>query len=193
MPGYYVRVGLLGHIGHFAAVDATTYERGQRVLCRTDRGVETGEVLAPVECQPVEYPTDECSPDLPTVTDGKLLRPMLVEDELLEARLRRHRDRAHDACNELLVRRGIDATLVDVEHLFDGQSLYFHFLGTTPPELAELTQELADLYETKVEFRRFVETLDAGCGPGCGTDEAENGCHHGGCQSCVIASACRRH
>jgi hypothetical protein len=179
MAGYYVRVGLLGQIGRFAAVDATTYQRGQRVLCRTKRGVETGEILAPDE-----------SP--PTDADGRLLRPMLVEDELLEARLQRHRDRAHDACNELLARRGIHATLVDVEHLFDGQSLYFHFLGPTPPELVDLTQELADLYETKVEFRKFVETLDAGCGPGCGTDEAENGCENGGCQSCVIASACRR-
>ena len=58
-------------------------------------------------------------------------------------------------------------------------------------ELEAITQELADLYETKVEFRKFAESLESGCGPGCGTAEAENGCGQGGCQTCVIAAACQ--
>ena len=80
---------------------------------------------------------------------------------------------------------------MDVEHLFDGQSLYFYFLGEVTPELDAITGELAEIYETKVQFRKFAETLVKGCGPDCGTEDAAgNGCGTGGCATCAAASAC---
>jgi hypothetical protein len=84
----------------------------------------------------------------------------------------------------------MSAVLVDVEHLFDGQGLFFYFLGEVPPEIESFTAHLAEAYETKVQFRRFTETLIEGCGPGCGTEEAkgQGGCDS--CTSCAVASAC---
>ena len=41
-----VRVGRLGEIGLFAAVDRTCYPRRARVIVRSERGLELGEVLA---------------------------------------------------------------------------------------------------------------------------------------------------
>ena len=41
-----VRFGLLGHVGRFAAVDAVRYPRRARVIVRSGRGLEVGEVLA---------------------------------------------------------------------------------------------------------------------------------------------------
>ena len=77
---------------------------------------------------------------------------------------------------------------MDVEHLFDGRTLVFYFLGEVTSELEALTAELAELYETHVQFRRFGQALDEGCGPGCGSEAAE------GCKTCAtgcaIASAC---
>ena len=78
---------------------------------------------------------------------------------------------------------GSPALLMDVEHLFDGRSLLFYFLGEVTPELEALTAELAELYETHVQFRRFAEAVNEGCGPGCGTDAAE------GCKTCVATCA----
>ena len=46
---------------------------------------------------------------------------------------------------------------MDVEHLFDGQSLYFYFLGEVQPEWESLTTELAATYEAKVRFQPFAE------------------------------------
>jgi hypothetical protein len=87
--------------------------------------------------------------------------------------------------------RGLQAVLVDVEHLFDGQSLYFYFLGETPPEIDALTAELAGVYEAKAQLQKFADTLTAGCGPKCGTGEAEGcGSVNGGCSSCAVAGAC---
>jgi len=173
-----VRVGAMGQVGRFAAVDAVRYPRRSRVIVRTKRGLEIGDVLAP--------PDD--GDDSRTFADGDLLRGMTVEDELLHARLEKHRHEAYEACATLLAERRLPAVLVDVEHLFDGQGLFFYFLGDVPPELETFTARLAETYETKVQFRKFTETLIEGCGPGCGTEQAKG---QGGCATCVsCAVAC---
>lgn len=119
-------------------------------------------------------------------TDGLLLRGITPEDELLLTRLEKHRDRAYEACRSMLAEKGVSAVLMEVEHLFDGQSLYFYFLGEVPRRIESLTAELAEVYDTHVEFRKFTETLTHGCGPGCGTDEAEGGGCTSSCASCVV-------
>lgn len=113
---------------------------------------------------------------------------MTVEDDLLVTRLAKNREAAFDACQARIVGLDLSVTLMDVEHLFDGQTLVFYFLGQQLPELAKITDELAELYDAQVQFRSFVAAATAGCGPGCGTDEAA-GC--GSCSTgCAIADAC---
>lgn len=173
--GHLVRVGALGRVGRFSAVDGQRYDRNRRVICRTSRGLEVGDVLAVWERS------------TQAEADGQLLRAVTAQDELLIERIERRRNAAFRACTALLDERGVTATLMDVEHLFDGQSLFFYFLGETTPELTQLTQELAEAYETKVQFRKFTETLTEGCGPECGTKE-----QCGDCSSCVLAGACAK-
>ncbi len=172
-----VRVGALGHVGRFTAVDAVRYPRHARVVVRTGRGLELGEVLAP----PGESADDGDA-------DGSILRGLTVEDQLLAARLEQNRQAAFDACDARIKAIRSSAVLMDVEHLFDGQTLLFYFLGEITPELEAITQELAELYETHVQFRRFADAVETGCGPGCGTDAAA------GCKTCVsgcaVAGAC---
>jgi cell fate regulator YaaT (PSP1 superfamily) len=170
----------MGQVGRFAAVDAVRYPRHSRVIVRTRRGLEIGEVLSPPR-------TGAGGVD---DADGDLLRGMTVEDELLVARLERHRQAAFEACTSLLADHHIPAVLVGVELLFDGQGLFFYFLGHVPHEVESLTSQLAEVYETKVQFRKFTETLIEGCGPGCGTEEVKG---RGGCEtctSCAVAGAC---
>lgn len=173
-----VRIGLMGHVGRFASVDGVRYARNTRVICRTARGLETGQVLSSSEANGHQH-------------DGDLIRKLSVQDELLLTRLEKHRDEAFQACAQLIAERQMPVALVDVEHLFDGQSLYFYFLGDVTPELEAITGDLAATYETKVRFQQFAETLVAGCGPGCGTEEAAGqGCSTGTCSSCAVAQAC---
>lgn len=170
----------MGQVGRFAAVDAVRYPRHSRVIVRTKRGLEIGQVLAP--------PDD--SDDGRAFADGDILRGVTVEDELLIARLEKHRQAAYEACASLLAEHKVPAVLVDVEHLFDGQGLFFYFLGDVPSEVESLTAQLADVYETKVQFRKFTDTLIEGCGPGCGTEEVmgRGGCE--ACTSCAVAGVC---
>jgi len=174
---HFVRVGLLGSVGRFSAADRRRYARGTRVICRTHRGLEVGEVLSPADAPDGK----EC--------DGTLLRRITVEDDLLLARLEKNRHQAFEACAARLAQLELPAMLLDVEHLFDGQSLYFYFLGQTPPEIDALTAELANVYEAKAQLQKFAETLTVGCGPHCGTEEG-GGCGSGGCGTCAVVGAC---
>ena len=171
-----VRVGALGHIGRFTSVDAVRFPRHSQVVVRTGRGLELGEVLAAPE-----------GPDTGP-SDGSILRGMTVEDQLLAARLEKNRRAAFDLCAARLAHLAAGTVLMDVEHLFDGRTLVFYFLGPSTPEVEALTDELAELYETEAQIRGFAEAVEHGCGPGCGTDEAA------GCKTCVsgcaVAAAC---
>jgi cell fate regulator YaaT (PSP1 superfamily) len=165
-----VQVGLLGSIGKFAAADRRVYARDAEVVCRTARGLEVGKVICEI---------DSSDPELEP--DGAVLRRVGREDRAIVERLDRFRDRAFAACTKLLAERDLQATLVDVEHLFDGQSIWFYFLGDVSPEVESLTEELAEVYESKVKFRKFAETLAKGCGPDCGTGVS---CRD--CSSCAL-------
>jgi hypothetical protein len=143
--------------------------------------MEVGEVLSP-----------PAGDETPERMDGSILRRMTIEDQLLEARLLKNRGAAYDACSTWLAGRQSPAQLMDVEHLFDGRTLVFYFLGEQPAELEAMIEELAELYDARAQVRQFADTLTAGCGPGCGTDAATGaGC--GSCATgCAVASACRQ-
>lgn len=179
MQHYLVRLGLFGHVGRFRALGGERYPRAARVVCRTTRGLEIGEVLA------------EANGRGPQEPDGAVLRRMTPEDELLLARLERNKHEAQTACLALLAERGHAAVLLDVEPLFDGRSLYFYFLGDVSPEVAAITEQLAAAYDAQAGLSKFAETLIDGCGPECGTGEA-GGCASGGCVSCAVVGACSR-
>ena len=89
--------------------------------------------------------------------------------------------------------RGLAATLVDVEQLFGWPPAVFLFSRRAAAgNRKTLTEQLAEVYDAAAQISRFAATLTEGCGPGCGTSEAEGG----GCGSgadgprAVAASAC---
>ncbi len=172
-----VKLGLFGHIGRFSAADGGRFERDQQVICRTGRGLEVGEVLCCLESEQ-RGETD----------DGLLLRKVSPDDRRIIERIDRFRDRAFTACQQLLNDRNLSAVLVDVEHLFDGQSIFFYFLGEVPKDVHYVTEQLVAEYEKKVQFRKFTKTLLNGCGPNCGTDAG--GCQAGGCGNCSLKKGC---
>lgn len=179
LANHLVRWSAMGHVAAFSAVDSARYPRGTRVVLRTGRGLELGEILTPLA-------DDAAAPH-----EGTIVRAMTEQDRLLETRLTKNRREAYDACQRRLDDLKLGTALVDVEHLFDGRSLIFYFLGDEPPELATVTDELAEAYDAHVQFRAFTDAVVAGCGPDCGTENAA-GC--GSCGTgCAIAAACSTH
>jgi hypothetical protein len=175
-----VKVGLMGVVGRYDAIDFYRYPRDTHVIVRSDRGLESGIVICDIEAD---------DPSLSTIC-GQVLRQTSAEDRLILERLDRYRDKAFEACERLLIKRGLPDVLVDVEHSFDGKSVFFYFLGDIGEELGTIMMELGEVYERKVRFRKFSETLANGCGPTCGTKEGA--CSTTSCGSCSLAGGCSK-
>lgn len=177
-----VRVGAFAQIGQFSSEVRLELSSGDRVICRTARGLEVGIYLESI-ARDIGGDQD--------LMDGVVLRKMTVQDDLLQQRLDKNRQLAIADCQQLVGQIEPDAVLLDAEQTFDGQRLYFYFLGDVSPELERLTDDLAEKYDAKVRFSEFAETLSAGCGPDCGTETAAGGCGTaGGCSSCGVKGAC---
>ncbi len=180
---YLTRVGKLGQFGRFRNLEQAALKRGARVVCRTRRGIEVGQILGPAQLKTAA--TDN--------SDGRVLRLMTVEDEILWGHLQEQANQAQQACQQWLSDHNIVSLLIDVEPLLDGKTLYFHFLADVSPEIQQHLDELAAIYERSVRESKFAQLLEHGCGPGCGTEEAKNGCgSKGGCAVCQVASKCKK-
>ncbi|MFO0528240.1 MAG: PSP1 C-terminal domain-containing protein [Planctomycetota bacterium] len=174
MPAcYLVRTGLFDELSWFQIAPGIRVPENGEVICRTARGLEVGVALA----------AGDDSPHAEAV--GEILRPVNDQDRLIIERLERFKLRAIESCERLLAERQIAATLVDAEHLFDGQHLFFYFWGNASAELDAVLDELAASYDHRVGFSRFAARLAEGCGPGCGTKNSACGSEQaGGCSNC---------
>ena len=171
---FFLRIGSLGEIHVASGTDRLP--RGRRVIVRTGRGVELGEVVGPIAADRFSSPSVQ------------ILRPTTDEDELLIRRLDRHKRRAVEACRDALKQAASPAVLIDVDQLFDGGTLVMHFLGEADAEAETITSKIAAEYEAVVQSRHFAKLLSDGCGPGCGTEEG-GGCGTSsnagsGCSTC---------
>ena len=177
-----VRIGLHGQVGRFWNSESLVFQRRNRVVCRTARGLEVGEIVNSTASGNVS----------PAEADGRLLRRMRPEDELLQGHLSSLSNEVHEECEQWLRSQNVDCVLLDVEPLLDGKTLYFHFLTPQSDRIVEQHLDyLTSCYEQRVAQSEFAKLLTEGCGPGCGTEEAVNGCgSKGGCQTCSLAKAC---
>ena len=175
---YLVRVGFQQTVIPVQA-GAVGLARGEQIVCRTERGVEMGEVLAAT------------NPDfIATENASKFIRKSRPEDQLLWRQLTALSIDANTACQTFLNSQSSPDVLIEVEPLLDGRTLYFHFLGVPSTETERHVQELSEIYQKSVSSSRFATLLEHGCGPGCGTKE-KSGCGTGGgCAVCAIAGGC---
>ena len=174
---FHVRVGSMGEVWRLNNPEGSPLKRGDRVVCRTGRGVEIGVVVSAAS-------ESESAA-------GSILRLATTEDELLESRLARFKQDAVEECRRELQRHQSSATLLEVDHLFDGRTLIFHFLGEVDDQVQQITDSLVDAYEKRTRLKHFAKLLAEGCGPGCGTKESSGCGTSGGCAVCVVAAACK--
>ena len=165
-----------------AAFNHGAIVRGNRVICRTGRGLEIGAVTAAVEVQ------GDADEDANAGADagGVIVRRTTVEDELLLSRLEKHRHAAMAECRRELAAAGSAAILLDVDQLFDAGTLIFYFLEAVEPATEQVVQRLAARYESRIRSRHFAKLVAQGCGPGCGTKDAHGGGCSGACAVCVV-------
>ncbi|MCE5269106.1 MAG: signal peptidase [Planctomycetaceae bacterium] len=147
MADYVVRYGAMRFLGVFSCAGGKEYRRGARVIARTDRGLEAGEVLCEASESVLGQIDDPAS--------GQILREMTAEDRHELIRLKKHSREQFDICRQHVERLGLKMQLVDVEYLFGGERIVVYYLAESRVDFRELVRSLASELQTRIEMRQI--------------------------------------
>jgi cell fate regulator YaaT (PSP1 superfamily) len=144
---YIVRHGAMRLIGEFTPAEGSAFERGHRVIVRTERGQEAGEVLCPS--------TPQAAAHLPEPTQGEIVRRMTADDLRREDQLRETSKKQFETGAKLVAEHKLQMQLVDVEPVFGGERLIFYFLAEKRVDFRELVRAMAREFQTRIELRQI--------------------------------------
>jgi cell fate regulator YaaT (PSP1 superfamily) len=144
---YVVRYGQMRYLGEYGGLAGQEHPRGQRVVVRSDRGTELGEVLCPA--------TDRSALFLENPFKGEILRTATAEDLLAESKLAELKVRGLATCRECISRRRLQMDLVDVEAIFGRERMVFFYLAEKRVDFRELVKDLARALQTRIEMRQI--------------------------------------
>ena len=147
MPRYVVRYGSMRTLGVMSSRAGDRYRRHDRVIARTPRGLEVGEVL----CEA----TEEALERLGNAPTGQILRLMTSEDDNEWWHIRAEERRVFETCRKHVQKLGLQMELVDVEHLFGGERIVVYYLAERRVDFRELVKRLASEFQTRIEMRQI--------------------------------------
>ncbi len=147
MPRYIVRHGVMRNLGIFTPRGRDSFVRGDQVVARTTRGLETGEVL----CEA----SDESVGQLVDPKQGQILRRMSDDDARDLRKMFEQERREYDVCQQEIKRLGLQMKLVDVEHLYGGERVVIYYLADERVDFRDLVKSLANEFQTRIEMRQI--------------------------------------
>jgi cell fate regulator YaaT (PSP1 superfamily) len=144
---YIVRHGAMRFLGDYEPADEAVYQRGQQVVVRSERGLETAEVLCEATPRAVDLIVEP--------TRGQIVRLVTEQDQATLEQLRQAETAEFTGCEGFIASRNLQMELVDVEHLFGGERIVFYFLAEKRVDFRELVKDLAREFRTRIEMRQI--------------------------------------
>ena len=145
-PTMIVRYGVMGLLGRFVH-SPDSWRSGQRVVIKSDRGMEIGTVL----CDWVSGGSPGVSPQI----RGEIVRLVAHADEVEERHLHESEQRELDFCEERIRTQNLPMKLVAAEHLFGGDRVLFYFLSDSRVDFRVLVRDLVQEFQTRIEMRQI--------------------------------------
>ncbi len=159
-----VRYGYMANVGEFRHNLDHPLKPGRKVVIRTERGVELGEVLAEVtddEDRPDGVAPDRLEQyirdngnDYPFRRGGRILREAGEQDIIDHRHLHSQAREQAAFCMEQARQLTLDMKVVTVEHLLGGERIVFYFSAENRVDFRELVKRLAGEYRTRIEMRQ---------------------------------------
>ena len=148
MSNYVIRYGVMRLLGVLSARNGLAYGRGTKVIVRTARGLEVGEVL----CEP---PSSADGIGDESALAGQILREMSCQDANELAHIESHAQEEFGICQRHVDQLGLKMQLVEVEHLFGGERIIVYYLAEGRVDFRELVRRLAGEFQTRIEMRQI--------------------------------------
>jgi hypothetical protein len=172
---YLVQYGRPGFVGWYAS--SSPLNRGNRVVIRSPRGVECGEVLAP----------RRLGSSAAAKPEGEVLRLAtagdLAELDHLDVAAQRVLAAVQASADEL----GLPLAFVDVEATLD-RTAVLHILPWAPCEISTLLDRAALEHGITIRLHDLSRSVPEAEKGGCG--EAGCGSKSGGCSTCGTGGGC---
>jgi len=147
MAKYIVRYGSMRMLGTFDAPEELACARGMRVIARTNRGLEAGEVL----CETSQEATEQ----LAEASEGKILREMTADDAREIGKIHDQQGEHFATCQGCIDKLELAMQLVDMEHIFGGERIVVYYLAEGRVDFRELVRMLAGEFQTRIEMRQI--------------------------------------
>ncbi len=157
MPSYIVRCGVMRTLHVMGS--RKEYSRGKRVIARTGRGLEVGEVLSEADDRVTkqlaeaqgfgEGRNDGSSPG------GSIQREMSSEDENEYSHLLAKTVSEADRCFKIIKELDLPMDLVEVERVFGGERMVVYYLSEDRVDFRELVKRLVAEFQTRVEMKQI--------------------------------------
>ena len=135
----------VGKVYYFGP-NGMTFQKGDKAIVETARGLECGEVATENSDVPDESIVAPLKP---------VIRHATKEDLATVEQNKEKEKKAFQICEEKIARHGLDMKLVDVEYTFDSSKILFYFTADGRVDLRELVKDLAGVFRTRIELRQI--------------------------------------
>ncbi|MFA6044425.1 MAG: regulatory iron-sulfur-containing complex subunit RicT [Phycisphaerales bacterium] len=159
-----VRFGSMKLVGEFPYAGTVKPGCGSKVVIRSHRGTELGEMLTSTcpnsgcsksvsRQEMLQYISNSGGRDYPFFTDGKVLRLATPEDVDAQAKLEQSKNEIKAAAREVAQRLRVTAKIVDVEPILGGEVLTIFYASEERIELRDLYRELSQRLGVRIDLK----------------------------------------
>ena len=161
-----VRFGLMRLVGEFPYTGDQKPGCGSKMVVRTFRGTEIGEMLTSTcpnagcsksvtRQEMLEYIENSGGKDYPFFTDGRVLRVATAEDMSEQSRLDAQKMPMVRRAREIAVELGLPMKVVDAEPILGGERLTFYFASEERIDFRDMVHLLAQDFGARIEMRQI--------------------------------------
>ncbi|GJQ30547.1 MAG: hypothetical protein HBSAPP03_24310 [Phycisphaerae bacterium] len=159
-----VRFGALKYVGEFPYAGDIKPGCGSKIVVRTFRGTEIGEMLTSTcpnagcsksvsRQEMLRYIENSGGRDYPFYTEGRALRVATKEDLDAQAAIEQSRHELRLRARAIAERLRLAAKIVDVEPILGGESVTVFYLSEERVELRDLARELGHAFRVRVDLK----------------------------------------
>lgn len=159
-----VRFGAMKLVGEFPYSGTVKPGCGSKVVIRSHRGTEVGEMLTSTcpnsgcsksvsRQEMLQYISNSGGRDYPFFSEGRVLRLATPEDVDAQAKIEQSKHELRLAARDVAKRLRVTAKIVDVEPILGGEVLTVFYASEERIELRDLYRELTQRLGTRVDLK----------------------------------------
>lgn len=159
-----VRYGRMGYLGWFEHKESYIPKTQSRVVIKTDRGLELGELVGQFHYRDGHFKSTpeqvreyygKTQKDYPLTDGGTFVRFATAEDVMEEKHLDASAREEMQCCKRFVKEMELPMKIVDAEHVFGGERIVIYFTSSGRVDFRELVKHLAREYQTRIELRQI--------------------------------------